>query len=123
MLFLLSPSTGAVLDFAEMIQFFAHLKSSSISLLTKGNLRNLQKLLQGFNEAASSVSSVLLDIIIAWCSPYYFCLIFKRFTRYCFIVIYSVINSIIIFINSIIYFNSIIISQISRGYSIIVTIY
>ena len=59
----------------------------------------------------------LLHLI--WCTPYYFCLILKRFICCCFVVIY-LITIIIIFI-FIICFDFIVIRQTSRCHRIIVT--
>ena len=53
------PASGAVLDISDIIYFFVHLKSSSISQLIKCKSRNLQKLLKYFNRATTSVSNLL----------------------------------------------------------------
>ena len=44
----LSPATAAVLDIWDIPQFLVHVKSSSVSQLIKGKLRDLQKLLKYF---------------------------------------------------------------------------
>ena len=63
-----------------------------------------------------------LCIIIIYCVPYQFHLIFKRFTCYCFVATYYIIISII-FISTIMHLVSIIIPQTSRCHKIIVTIF
>ena len=56
----LSASTAAVLDTSDIKQFFAHLKSSSISQLIKDKSRDFQKLFKYFNGTTASTSNLLL---------------------------------------------------------------
>ena len=53
---------AAVLDISDVMQFFDHDKSSSISQSVKGKSRELQKLLKYFNETTTYLSNVLLSI-------------------------------------------------------------
>ena len=52
--------TAGILDISDIIQHLDHDKSSSISQLIKGKLRDLQKLLKKFNRITTSASNILL---------------------------------------------------------------
>ena len=77
----LASGFPVILDFIniwDIIHSSDYDKSSFISQLINGKWRDLQKLLKYFNGTATSASNVLLSSD----APYWFFLIFKRFTRY-----------------------------------------
>ena len=54
------PGTADVIDFSDIIHYFDHDKSSSISKLTKGKSRDLEKQPKYFNGMTTSASNILL---------------------------------------------------------------
>ena len=107
--------TSEVFDISDVIQFLVHLKSSSISKLIKGKLRDLQNLL----ETKTSVSNLLLS---AGVLPIIFVLYSKDLLVVALLIIYSIIIRIIIFICIITHFIFKIISLYSNSLYISITI-
>ena len=56
------PATAAVFDISDTTQYLEHDKSSSVSQLSKGKSRDLQKLLKYFHGTTTSASNILLSV-------------------------------------------------------------
>ena len=110
-------ATRAALDILDIIQFFDHDRSSSISQLISSKLRDLHKLIKYFNETTTSVFNKLL-------SAGAFPIIFSYFQKVYFLLsrCYLSYNYQNYFISVIIHFISIIISKTSWCHRIMVNI-
>ena len=108
---------SVLFNISDIIQSFDHDKLSSISQLIKESSKINQIILMEQQLLCFCVKC----IIISWCSPYYFWIMFKIFTFCYLVVVQSTISNN--FISSIIRFISTIIPKTSWCHRIIVTIF